>query len=67
MPLPNIDRTTLLHWANLYWVPGDDEVVQPAPHRAASHSSQTGPSSSSQPPPPDYADLPNTLTSIQEE
>jgi len=25
--LPNVDRTTLLHLANLYWVPGDDKVV----------------------------------------
>ena len=29
--LPNVDRTTLLHWANLYWVPGDAEAVQFAP------------------------------------
>ena len=28
--LHNIDRTTLLHWANLYWVPCDAEVVQAA-------------------------------------
>jgi len=23
LPLPNVDRTILLHWDNLYWLPGD--------------------------------------------
>jgi len=32
LSLPNVDRTTLLHRANLYWVPGNAEVVQPTPH-----------------------------------
>jgi len=27
LPLPNIDRTTLFDRGNLYWVPGDEEVV----------------------------------------
>jgi len=56
-PLPNVDRTTLLHWANLYWVPSHSEVVQPTPHPRPTHSSQAGPDFSSQPPPTDYADL----------
>jgi len=67
LPLPNVDQTTLLHWASLYWVPGDDELVRPAPHHAAPHSSRAGPSSSSQPPPPDYINLQDTLRSIQKE
>jgi len=32
LPLPNIDRTTLLHRDNLYWVPADAEVIQLTPH-----------------------------------
>jgi len=56
LPLPNVDRTTLLHRANFYWIPGDDEVVQPVPHHPTPHSSQVRPSSSSQPPPADYND-----------
>jgi len=39
LPLPNVDRTTLLHRANLYWAPGDDEVVRPEPHNPAPHPS----------------------------
>jgi len=60
-------RLNHLHQANLYWVPNDDEVVQPAPHHPTPHSSQAGLSSSSQPPPPDYIDLQDTFRSIQEE
>ena len=56
LSLPNVDRTTLLHQANLYWVPGDEEVVQPAPHHPAR------PSSFIQPPPADYTDLQNKTT-----
>jgi len=67
LPLPNVDRTTLLHRGNLYWVPGDEEVVRPAPLQPIPRSSQAGPSSSSHPPPPDYYDLQDTLRSIQEE
>jgi len=67
LPLPNVDRTTLLHQANLYWVPGDDEVFRPTPHHSAPYSSQVGFTSSSQPPSPDYTDLQDTLKSIQEE
>ena len=67
LPLPNLDRTTLLHRGNLYLVPSDDEVVQPVPHQPASQSSQAGRSSSSHPSPPDYSDLQDTLRSIQEE
>jgi len=57
LPFPNVDWTTLLHQANLYWVPDDVEVVQPAPHYPAPHSSQAGSSFSFQPPPLDYTDL----------
>ena len=39
LPRSNVDRTTLLHRANLYWVQGDSEVVQPAPHHPAPHFS----------------------------
>jgi len=60
-PLPNVDRTTLLHRANLYWVLGDDEVVRPVPQQSAPRSSQAGPSSSSHPPPPDYSDIQDTF------
>ena len=66
LPLPNVNRTTLLHWANRYWVPGDAEVVQPASPPLL-YSTQAGPSSSSQPPPINYANLQPTLTSILEE
>jgi len=65
--LPNVDRTTLLHRGNLYWVPSDEQVVRPAPHHPAPRSSQARPISSSQPPPPDYSDFQDTLRSIQEE
>ena len=27
LPLLNVDQTTLLHLANLYWVPSDEDVV----------------------------------------
>jgi len=47
LPLSNVDRTTLLHRSNLYWVPGDDEVVRPVAHQTAPRFSQAGPSSSS--------------------
>ena len=57
VPVFNVDQTTLLHWANLCWVPSDDKVVQPTPHHPAPYSSQARPNSSSQPPPPDYTDL----------
>ena len=45
LPLPNVDRTTLLCQGNLYRVPGDDEVVQPVPYQLAPYSSQASPSS----------------------
>ena len=67
LPLPNVDRTTLLHRGNLYWVLGDDEVVRPVPHQPAPHSSQVGSSSSSHPPPPNCSDIQDTLRFIQEE
>jgi len=38
--LPNVDHTTLLHRANLYWLLGDDDVVQPATHQPAPHTGQ---------------------------
>jgi len=47
LPLLNVDRSTQCHRANLYWVPGDAEVVQPVPHHLAPDSSRAGPSSSS--------------------
>jgi len=65
--LPNVDQTTLLYGANLYWISSDTKVVQPINPPPPPHSSQAGPSSSSQPPPTDYADLQATLRSIQEE
>jgi len=66
-PLPNVNRTTLLHPANLYWVPGDAEIVQPTTHPRHPPSNQAGLSFSSQSPPTDYADLQAALRSIQEE
>jgi len=65
-PLLNADRTTLLHRGNLYWVPGDEEVIRPIFHKHAPHSSQAGPSSSSQLPPPDYSNVQDTLRSIKQ-
>jgi len=50
LPLPNFDRTTLLHQANLYWVPEAAEVVQLAPYPPPPYFSQARPRSSSQPP-----------------
>ena len=67
MPLPNVNRTTLLHWANLYWVLGDNEVIRPIPQQLVPRSSQAGPSSYSHPPPHDYSDIQDTLRSIQGE
>jgi len=49
------------------WVPSDEEVVRPILCHPGPHSSQVGPSSSSQLPPPDYSDLQDNVTSIQEE
>ena len=65
MPLPNIDRTSLLNQTNLYFLPGDEELARPVPpllppHPRAYISSQ---SSSSH----DYPDLHATLWPIQEE
>jgi len=67
LSLPSIDRTTLLHRANLYWLPSDDEVVRLAPHKPTPQSSQVGPSSSSHPLPPNYSNLQDTTRSIQDE
>jgi len=67
LPLPNVDQTTLPHRINLYWVPGDEELVRPIPHHPTPYSNQAGPSSSSRPPPRNYIDLQDTLKSIQEE
>jgi len=50
LPVPNVDRTTLLHRSNLYWVPDDEEVVRPVSYHPTPHSSQAEPNSSSQPP-----------------
>ena len=66
MPLPNVDRTTLLHRSNIYWVPGDAEVVQPVPYPPP-FTSQVGPSCSFQPPTTDCANLQASLRSIKEE
>jgi len=65
MPLPNVDCTSLLNRANLYFLPKDEELARPVPpppppDTRASSSSQ---SSSSH----DYADSYATLRSIQEE
>ena len=32
MPLLNVNHTSLLNRANLYFLPGDEELVRPAPH-----------------------------------
>jgi len=45
--LSNVDCSILLHRGNLYWVPGDKEVVRPAPNHPVPRSSQAGSSSSS--------------------
>ena len=50
MPLPDVERATLLNRANLYYLSGDEELVQlvpplPLPQLRASSSSQQ-PSSS---------------------
>ena len=66
LPLRNGDRTTLLHRANLYWVPGDAELFQSA-SPLPPFASQVGPSSSSQATPTNYADLQAILRSVQKE
>jgi len=38
MPFLNVDRTSLLNWANLYFLPGDEELARPAPPPAPSQS-----------------------------
>jgi len=61
-----IERTTLRHYHNLSYLPGDDEVLAPpAPH--VSLPSTAGPSSSSQPSSTPSPDIESTLRSIQEE
>jgi len=65
MSLPNIKRTTIQNWNNLLYLPGDEELVLPAP--LVPPSSHAGLSFSSQQPYLDYGDLGETLTSIQEE
>jgi len=65
MPLPNIERTTLRHYHNLFYLPSDEEVARPAP--PVPHCSFAGPSSSSQASYPSYSDIGTTLRSIHEE
>jgi len=65
MALLNVERTTILNRANLYFLQGDEELTQPAPpltppHRRASSSPQLSFSS-------DDVGLHATLQSIQEE
>jgi len=65
MPLPDVDRTSLLNQTNLYFLPGDEELARPTPlplptDPRASSSSQ--PSSSH-----DYPDLLANLQSIKVE
>ena len=65
MPLYNIERITLLNWANLYFLLGDEELAQPAPppplpHLRASSSSQMASSSN-------YTGLHAIVQSIQED
>ena len=49
MPLPDVDRTSFLNQVNLYFLPSDEELAQPAPHPPPTHpkaSSTSQPSSS---------------------
>jgi len=64
MPLPNIERTTLRHYHNLSYLPGDKELASPA--LPIPPPSFVGSSSSSQPSYPNYSDISATLRSIQE-
>ena len=63
MPLPNIDRTSLLNQVNLYFLLGGEELTQLATPRSLPHlraSSSSHPFSSS-----NYDSLHATLQSIQ--
>ena len=63
MPIPNINRATLLKLDNLSFMIGDDKLVHPSPSQP-----YIGGSSSSQPSFfQGYTDIHNTLWSIQEE
>ena len=65
MPLPYVNRTSILNRANLYFLPGAEELAWPAPPPPHTHpraSSLSQPSSSH-----DYPDLHANLWWIQEE
>jgi len=64
MPLPNVDRTTLLNRANLYFRSDDEALAQPAPPPPSPHLRAS--SSSQLPTFSDYAGLHAALLSIQE-
>jgi len=42
MPLANVDRTTLLNQANLYFSPADEELARPAPPPPPTHPKASG-------------------------
>ena len=58
-------HTTLLHRANLSWLPSDAEIIQPAPRQRPTYHSV--PSSSSQPSSHDYDQVQAILRFTQEE
>jgi len=62
MRLLNIERTTLRHYHNLFYLPSDEELARPAPPLPP--PSFVSPSSSSQPSYPDNSDIGATLRSI---
>jgi len=65
VPLPNIERTTLLNWNNFSYLLGDEELVRPS--SPVIPSSYAGPSPFSQQHYPTYGGLRETFMSIQEE
>ena len=66
-PLPNVYSTTLSNPDNLLFLPGDDELVPPAPSPSRPLQPYLGASSSSQPSSSqEYVDIHATFRSIQE-
>ena len=67
MPLPSVDRTTLVNLDNLSYMLGDKELVHPAPPTSPPQPNlgASGPYKPSSP--QDYSNIHATLQSIQEE